>query len=462
MRKRLRIASLILVLIFALVPFLPALKTASALQASGVLKIDGSVNTPLSLTYAELLSFPLVSEVARIKCVAGPPDVIYNWTGIPLFYLLTLARIKPEAYKVVTRGSDGFSSDLLVEDALRPSTILALRANGTDLPDLPNGPTGLYRLVVPGKWGYKWVSDIIEIEVVTTDYLGTYEGSGVSSWTDEATVPDYGPLPTPPPSLQTFNLPYGNRTFEVGAFTNASITTLAFDPSPKALNLNMTVPQGSSGFADFILQQDFLRGPYNVTLDEKTISAIEADTNTSSYLYIALDEGFHTTSISGTEFFGHIPEIIVDYNATAYVGQNVALDASKSLDYGRIVSYEWSLGDGANATGAIVSHSYDKEGTYQAKLNVTNDEGISNSETLTITVGSPPEYIPLYVKIFLVAILALLILTFSALLRKRRTEHAPNSSDSAPDTVSKTLLSTSMSVIKFKAERSLQLVPCTS
>jgi hypothetical protein len=431
MRKRLKNASLALLLIFALITLMPVPKTTSAPQASDVIEIRGSVNRPLNLTYAELLSFPMVSEVARIKCVLGSPNVTYNWTGIPLFYLLTLAEIKPEAYKVVTRGSDSFSSDLLVEDALRPTTILALRANGTNLPELPNGPTGLFRLVVPGKWGYKWVSDIVEIEVITTDYLGTYEDAGVPEWTDEATVPDYGPLPTPTPALQTFNLPYGNRTFQVGAFTNASITGLSFDTFQKALDVNMTVPQGALGFADFILQQDFLRGPYNITLDEKTISAMEADTNKTSYLYMVLNEGYHTANILSAEFFGHIPEIIVDYSTTTYVEQNVTFDASKSVDYGRIISYEWSFGDGANGTGAVVSHSYNKEGKYQVKLNVTNNDGISNFETLTITVGSPPEYIPLPMKVFLVIVLALLILMFAVLLKKRGKSRAPKQQGSS-------------------------------
>jgi hypothetical protein len=421
MRKGLEMTSLALVLILALITLLPIPRGIGLLQTSGVLRIDGLVNRPLNLTYAELLSFPLISEVARLVCVIGNPDVTYNWTGIPLFYLLTLAQIKPEGYKVVTRGSDGFDSDLLVEDALKPTTILALRANGTNLPDLPNGPTGLSRLIVPGKWGYKWVSDIVEIEVVTNDYKGYYESHGYS---DEADRPDPGPLPTQTPPLQAFGLTYGNRTFEVGAFTNASVTAPVSDFSQKAINVNMTVPQGSSGFADFILGQDFLRGPYNVTLDEKTIGAIEADTSKNSYLYMVLNEGFHIASIFGTEFLVHIPKINVSYNSTTYVGQNVTLDASESADYGRIVSYEWSFGDGANATGAKVSHSYDKEGTYQVTLNVTNDEGISSSEMLTITAGNPPEYIPLYVKIFLAAILVLLILAFVVLLKNRRRKPA--------------------------------------
>jgi hypothetical protein len=294
---------------------------------------------------------------------------------------------------------------------------------------LTYGPTGPNRLVVPGKYGYKWSSGVEEIEVVTTDYKGEWESSGYS---DQAVVPGYGPMPKPTPPLQTLDLSYGNRTFEEGAFTNASITASSFDPSQKALNVNVTVPEGTSGFTDLILQQDFLSRPYNVTLDGKAVSAIEADTNTSSYLYLALEEGFHTMSISGAEF-DHIPEAIVYYPATVNVGQNVTFDASKSVDVGRIVSYQWSFGDGTNATGPIVSHLYDKGGTYQVKLNVTNNEGISNLKTFTITVGTPLGGILLLIKVLLATMLVALILIFAFLLRKRRATRPPSNGDSAPD-----------------------------
>jgi hypothetical protein len=420
-------ASLTLLLIFALVTFLPASKTTgAALQTPGALEIYGSVSTPLTLTYAELVSLPLVSEVAELRCVTGSPDVTYNWTGIPLFYLLTLAQIKPEAYKIVTRCSDGYSSDLLVEDALKPTTILALESNGTSLPQLTYGPAGPNRLVVPGKYGYKWSSGVEEIEVVTTDYKGEWESSGYS---DTAEVPNYGPMPTPTPPLQTLDLPYGNRTFEVQAFTNASITASSFDPSRKALNVNVTVLEGTSGFTDLILQQDFLSRPYNVTLDGNAVSPIEADTNTSSYIYLALEEGIHTVSILSAEIH-HIPEVIVYYPAAVDVGQNVTFDAHHSVDVGFIVSYEWSFGDGTNGTGPVVSHLYDKGGTYQVKLNVTNDEGISSLKTFTITVGSPLGDILLLSKVLLATMLTALILIFGLLLRKRRTTRPPSSGDS--------------------------------
>jgi len=415
---RLEAAFFVLIVGGGMTAFLPISSMVSAQQTSDTIKIDGLVNRNLTLSRAELLSFPMVSEIARLKCVMNIPDVTYNWTGIPLFHLLTLAQIKPEAYKIVTRGSGGFESDLLVEEALQPTTILALGANGTDLP-LISGIQGSFRLVVPCKWGYKWVGDVKEIEVVNTDYKGTYESSG---WSDAGDMPDCEPLPTTIPSLDTLHLPFGNRTFEVRIFTNVSINAFTFDYFQKELEVNVTVPLGTMGFADFVLPQDFLKGPYNVTLDDYKIDAVEANIIQRSYLYVPVGQGNHTVRIFGTEFFGHIPEIAVDYNGTVDVGQTVVFNASKSVDYGEIVSYEWSFGDGINGTGEVIQHSYGKEGTYEVILNATNNEGISNFAPLPVIVERPPESIPPTVKLFLLAVLVLLILMFGILLRNRRSE----------------------------------------
>jgi len=423
MQKTLRLVSLAVLLLLALFIFKFPPKATYA-QTSGTLEIDGDVNMPMNLTYAELSSLPMVWEVAKLQCIEGW-YVTYNWTGVPLFYLLTLAEIRPDAYKIVTECSDGYTSDLLVQDALNPSVILALGANGTSLPQLTYGPAGPYRLVVPGKYGYKWSSGIEEITVVTSDYKGQWESQGFS---DVADVPNYGPMPSPTPPVQALNVSFGNRTFQVGAFTDASMTVSSFDASLKTLNMDVSVIPGTLGFTDLIVPQDFLRRPYNVTVDGKLVSPIEGDTNTTSYLYFPLAEGSHAISMTAEEV-EDVPEAIVYSVSSANVGQNVTFDASKSVDIGRIVSYDWSFGDGTNGTGPIVTHSYSRAGTYNVTVTVTNNEGVSDSKTVTITVGSGIDVL-LLSKIVLAAMLVALVLIFAFLVMKRRKPDRSNDANS--------------------------------
>ncbi|HST25025.1 MAG TPA: PKD domain-containing protein [Gaiellaceae bacterium] len=84
---------------------------------------------------------------------------------------------------------------------------------------------------------------------------------------------------------------------------------------------------------------------------------------------------------------------IVDLNAAPSSGQaplTVSFDGSHSSDPdGSIVSYQWSFGDGASASGATVSHRY-SAGSYTAKLTITDDSGGTASVTRQITANSPP------------------------------------------------------------------------
>jgi len=425
MQKKSRIVYMVVMLVFALITVLPMPRGASALNKPPLpprtLRIIGEVNSPKVWTYDELRFFPMISEVAELKCVDGPPDVIGNWTGIPLFYLLTLAQINSHAYKIITHGVDGYFSDLLVEDALRPTTILALKDNGTTnasrIEPLP-------RLVVPNNWGYKWVAEVDSINVVTDpNYLGIWESSG---YPDNATRPDSTALPSITPPLQELDFALGNLKFNIEAFTNASINAHALNYSQKQISLNVTVPSGKVGVADFALSQDFLKSPYNVTIDNQAVNIIEVDLTDQSYVYASLPEGFHTVKIVGAGIFGFAPEIKVNRPQNIYAGENAIFDASKSAAYGTIISYEWSFGDGSNGTGTVVSHSYDKEGTYQMELIVIDSDGLSSSETFTITIGSPPQYVPLAVKVLLATVSSLLILMFAVLLISRRRESMPS------------------------------------
>ncbi len=67
----------------------------------------------------------------------------------------------------------------------------------------------------------------------------------------------------------------------------------------------------------------------------------------------------------------------------------VRLDGSASTDDGAIGSHAWDLGDGASATGPSVVHTYAEAGTYAATLTVIDDDGGTDSDTVTIEVRDP-------------------------------------------------------------------------
>jgi PKD repeat protein len=125
--------------------------------------------------------------------------------------------------------------------------------------------------------------------------------------------------------------------------------------------------------------------------------------------------------IVGEKFFGIVPDIRVDFNQTVYVGETAIFNASKSTDDGEIVSLEWNFGDGTSGNGAVVSHSYTKEGTYQVVLNVTDNDGLHNLATLTVTARKQPTYVPIVASAVLTTIIGLLIVALIILALKNRT-----------------------------------------
>jgi len=215
------------------------------------LVISGLVDHPLNFTYSELQRFPMVSEVALMECI-GFGTQLYNWTGIPLFFLLNVTGVKAGATEVVFYASDGFSSSLTIERALHPTTLLALQANGTVLSHTDGYS---YRLVVPCKWGYKWVKWITEIEVIDYDYKGTWESMGYS---DEADRPDCT-LPSTTPPFETFQVVLGNTTHNITTLSNSTVSDFNFDPDNYLISFNVTGPPNTTGYFYVTIPKELLQ-----------------------------------------------------------------------------------------------------------------------------------------------------------------------------------------------------------
>jgi PKD repeat protein len=73
----------------------------------------------------------------------------------------------------------------------------------------------------------------------------------------------------------------------------------------------------------------------------------------------------------------------------------VNFDASSSTDQdGDVLSYFWDFGDGNTSTNVSISKYYGTIGTYQVKLKVTDEQGLFDEASTTITVNKPPDLFP--------------------------------------------------------------------
>ncbi|MCI9887039.1 molybdopterin-dependent oxidoreductase [Micrococcales bacterium 31B] len=134
--------------------------------AEWTLKITGMVDTPLEITYAELLELPLEEHVVTLACVSNPVggDLVGNatWLGYPIRELLKRAGVQAGADMVLQTSHDGWTCGTPVEALTddRPA-LLAVAMNGEPLPVEHGFPV---RSVVPGLYGYvsatKWVTEM--------------------------------------------------------------------------------------------------------------------------------------------------------------------------------------------------------------------------------------------------------------------------------------------------------------
>jgi len=69
-------------------------------------------------------------------------------------------------------------------------------------------------------------------------------------------------------------------------------------------------------------------------------------------------------------------------------GEAISFSGSNSWDNHFVASYEWDFGDGTTAEGARVSHSFEKDGTYDVTLTVMDSAGNSDSHTVKAYIYS--------------------------------------------------------------------------
>ena len=153
------------------------------LQAGGFadwrLAVGGMVTRPVSLSLADLKSFPVSRQITEVVCEEGW-SYIAEWIGTPLHAVLNASGLLPQARYLVYFSIDrDWWESIDMADALHPQTLLTWAMNDGDLPVPFGGPL---RLRVPRQLGYKSVKYITRLTV--TDSLKDF-GKGLGSASPE-------------------------------------------------------------------------------------------------------------------------------------------------------------------------------------------------------------------------------------------------------------------------------------
>ncbi|MDG6935089.1 MAG: molybdopterin-dependent oxidoreductase [Nitrososphaerota archaeon] len=191
--------------------------------ASWKLAVTGMVNSPLDLTYNDIVSMPYVEQYNTLECISNVVggDLISNakWRGVKLEDILKAAGASQEAVYVVFRCYDGYDVGIPIQKARDSGTILAYMMNDAQLPKEHGYPL---RAVVPGLYGQHNAKWITEIQVVNEVYQGFWQRRG---WANDATYKTTSTIVIPgnSPLRRRFMIPGGDSSVTEGTIPVAGI-----------------------------------------------------------------------------------------------------------------------------------------------------------------------------------------------------------------------------------------------
>lgn len=132
------------------------------------LRIDGLVEHPQELSYAQLRALPRAQQTSDFHCVTGWSVGGVRWGGVRFADLLAQAKPAPTAKALTFTSAESPYVDTLTLEQLRaPDAMLAYEMDGTPLSRPHGAPV---RVVMPRMYGYKGVKWVERITL--TDHVG--------------------------------------------------------------------------------------------------------------------------------------------------------------------------------------------------------------------------------------------------------------------------------------------------
>lgn len=157
------------------------------------LEVDGLVDRPLALSWTDFLALPQVDETSDFHCVTTWSRMDLRWGGVRFRDVMALAHPRSSARFVLTTGYDvdptsgePYTTNLSLDEAMKPDVLLVHSVDGAPLPREHGGPC---RMITPELYAWKGAKWIRRITLLATDRPGFWERRGYSNtanpWLDD-------------------------------------------------------------------------------------------------------------------------------------------------------------------------------------------------------------------------------------------------------------------------------------
>jgi DMSO/TMAO reductase YedYZ molybdopterin-dependent catalytic subunit len=152
------------------------------------LKIDGAVEQPTELSWAQFNALPQVQDVSDFHCVTTWSRYDCHWGGVAFTTLYDLVKPKPTARFVYFTGYDGYSTNVALDQCLDDDVLIATSFDGKPVTREHGGPA---RVIIPKLYAWKGSKFVSGITFLEQDKLGFWEVRGYSNTADPWTEDRY-------------------------------------------------------------------------------------------------------------------------------------------------------------------------------------------------------------------------------------------------------------------------------
>ena len=154
--------------------------------AQWTLTLEGEVEKPTVLSWAQLQALPQVEDVSDFHCVTVWSKFDCRWGGVAFTTLYELVQPKPAAKFVYFTSYDGYSTNVPLAQCLDDDVLLATAFNGAPLTREHGAPA---RMIIPKLYAWKGAKFVSGISFLQEDKLGFWEVRGYSNtanpWTED-------------------------------------------------------------------------------------------------------------------------------------------------------------------------------------------------------------------------------------------------------------------------------------